>query len=247
MARTRHDVTRRTLLRSGAPVGLALLVTACGAGPSPGSQRPAAPPQEIIWSRQPLGGPRESYQLAFNRRAEEATGVKITDTLEPGGTPYLEKRQAEFAAGTTAVDIMYNQLNWHLPLGLQGALVDHYELLRRDKVDLNQYYKADLESWAWKGKLFGISSQAGGEVVLFNKALFNAKGVKLPTKDWTYDDMLVAARRLTDVPNNKFGVMIGQNGLHYMAGTFVLNFGGQLLNATKDKALYGDDGNAIRG
>src|SRR5204862_1485069 len=53
----------------GAPVGLGLLLTACGAGGFPGSQKPAAPPQEIVWSRQPLGELRESYQLAFNRRS----------------------------------------------------------------------------------------------------------------------------------------------------------------------------------
>jgi ABC-type glycerol-3-phosphate transport system substrate-binding protein len=32
-----------------------------------------------------------------------------------------------------------------------------------------------------------------------------------------------------------------------MMGTFIYNFGGKILNDTRDKALYGDDANSIRG
>lgn len=55
------------------------------------------------------------------------------------------------------------------------------------------------------------------------------------------------SRRLTDSANNKYAVEIGQNGLHYMGGTFVLNYGGKLLNPERNRALYDDDNNALRG
>jgi multiple sugar transport system substrate-binding protein len=84
-------------------------------------------------------------------------------------------------------------------------------------------------------------------VLHFNKKLFDARGVKYPHKGWTYDDLLQAAQRFTDPAGDKYGIQVAQNGLHYMMGTFVLNFGGKLLNETRDRALYGDDPNAIRG
>jgi ABC-type glycerol-3-phosphate transport system substrate-binding protein len=84
-------------------------------------------------------------------------------------------------------------------------------------------------------------------MVLYNKRLFDEKGVKYPSKSWTYDDLLAACQRLNDPAKNAFAVDVQQNGLHYMMGTFVLNFGGKLLNDTKDKALYGDDAAAIEG
>ena len=246
MTAQRLGIRRRDVLGLGtAPLTGALLLAACGAGGEQPDQ-PAAGPQEIVWSRQALGEPRDSLLLTHLRRATEATGVKITDVLEPGGE-ILNKRQAEFAGGTAAVDVMYNQVNWHLSLGLQGILADHYPYFRRDKVDTKQWYPAAFEQWAWKGKLYAIGYQAGGAAVLFNKALFQAKGVKLPHKDWTYDDLLDAARRLTDAPNNKFGIEVGQNGIHYQMGTFILGFGGKRLNDTNDRALYGDDANALRG
>ena len=40
---------------------------------------------------------------------------------------------------------------------------------------------------------------------------------------------------------------MGQNGVHYMLGTFIYNFGGKILNEARDRALYGDDANSIRG
>jgi multiple sugar transport system substrate-binding protein len=183
---------------------------------------------------------QETWKLA-----EQATGVKINVVVEGGDR--FTKRQAESAAGSTSGDVFGNQLNWVLPGGLNGMFVDLYELMRRDKVDPKQFFKADLESWSWKGKLWAVPFQSGGEVILYNKKLFDAKGVKYPDKTWTYDNLLDACRRLTDPANGKFGITVGQNGLHFMMHTFVLNFGGKVLNATRDRALYGDDANAIRG
>jgi ABC-type glycerol-3-phosphate transport system substrate-binding protein len=125
--------------------------------------------------------------------------------------------------------------------------VDFNPLMKRDKMDAKMFYKADLDTWSWKGQMWSIPSQSGGEVVLFNKKLFQAKGVKLPTKDWTYDDLLAACQKLNDPANNKFALEVGQNGLHYMGATFIMNFGGKVLNDTRDKALYGDDPNALAG
>ncbi|MBI3969690.1 MAG: extracellular solute-binding protein [Chloroflexi bacterium] len=55
--------------------------------------------------------------------------------------------------------------------------------------------------------------QSGGEAFLYNKALFDAKGVKHPHKNWTYDDLLDACRKLNDPANNRFAIEVGQNGL----------------------------------
>src|SRR5438067_531875 len=121
-------------------------------------------------------------------------------------------------------------LNWVIGGGLQGMFVDHNEYFRRDKVDTKQYYQTEFNSWGWKGKQWGIPFATGGETVLYNKKLFDAKGVKYPTKDWTYDDLLDACKKLNDPGNNKWAILIGQNGIHYMLGTFLLNFGGKPLN-----------------
>ena len=241
-------VTRRTVLRTGgvaAATGLAGAAAGCGGSVDPASQQIAGP-KEVAWSSYEIGLPEQQAWDQQFRLAESTLGVKITNVWEPQ-LDYWTKRQAEYAAGSANLDAMINSLSWVVSGGLSGLFVDHTEYLRRDKVDTRQYYKADLESWSWKGKQWGLPMQAGGEVVMYNKSLFDAKGIKYPSKDWTYDEFLETCKRLTDAASNKFALLIGQNGIHYMAGTFILNFGGKRLNEAKDKALYGDDPKSIQG
>ena len=77
--------------------------------------------------------------------------------------------------------------------------------------------------------------------------MFDAKGVKYPHKDWTYDDLLDACRRLTDPPASSWGLQVGQNGIHYQMGSFMYSFGGKLLNEAKDRASTATTPAAVRG
>jgi multiple sugar transport system substrate-binding protein len=231
----------------------AVATARCGSadvnGAGPAEYRPPAQaqgPRAVIWSLAEQG---DAWRKAWNdtyAAAEKATGIRVTASWEPSAG-YWDKRQAEIAAGAPSVDLMYNTSAWVISGGVRGMFVDHYEYMRRDKVDVKQYFQAALDSWSWKGKLWSVPYAAGGEVVHFNKALFDAKGLKYPHKDWNYDDFLAACQRLNDPANNKFAVTVGQNGIHYMMGTFMLNFGGKRLNDAKDRALYGDDVNSITG
>lgn len=237
---------RRALL--GWAAGCALWVAACGGlrpGATQDAARPAALPKQIAWAKTAATEERDRKWRDLFTEAEQATGIKVELVIEPTG--FWDKRQTEYAAGSANMDVMYNQLNWVLLGGLRGMFADLSPFLRRDKIDSNQYYKADFESWSWKGKLWAITYQAGGECVHFNKQLFNAKGVKHPHKDWTYDDFLQMCLRLNEPAANRFAVVVSQNGLQYMMGTFVRNFGGKVLNEQRHKALYGDDPNSIRG
>jgi multiple sugar transport system substrate-binding protein len=243
--------TRRAVL-TGAAGATTLALAACGQSTPPGAAGQgtpgaAGPPAEVLWATYaPPSDVRADMWKQTWKLDEQATGLKITVVEETSSTAW-QKRQTEFAAGTTSVDITYNQLNWVIGGGLQGLFPDLNEYLRRDKVDTKQYYQAELASWAWKGKQWGIPFATGGETVLYNKKLFDAKGVKYPHKDWTYDELLDACRRLNDPANNKWALVIGQNGIHYMMGTFLLNYGGKRLNDAKDKALYGDDPKSLQG
>jgi ABC-type glycerol-3-phosphate transport system substrate-binding protein len=245
MRRGPRTRTRRAVLGGGAGIGGAALIAACGLQGST-TAGPSAQIEEVLWALH--FAPEDPRSVAWTetwRRAAEATGVRVNAVSE--GSDRWTKRQAEYAAGTTTVDIMGNQTNWVIAGGLTGIFADHSPFMRRDRVDLKQFYKADLETWGWKGKLWAVPYQSGGEVVHYNKALFDAKGVKHPRRDWTYDDLLEACRKLNDPQSGKFALTVGQNGVHYMMGTFMLNFGGKRLNDAKDKALYGDDARSIQG
>lgn len=62
----------------------------------------------------------------------------------------------------------------------------------------------DKHVWAipWGGAL--------GKVLLFRKDLFDAKGIPHPTAQWTWDDMMDAARRLTDPAAGTYGLQLAR-------------------------------------
>ena len=218
----------------------ATAVTASTTAPAVSAQ------QAVTWSCYNLGEPAQTRWTDTFLAASKATGIKVNVSWEPSDK-YWDRRQAEVAANSPVVDIMNNQLNWVIPGGLEGMFVDHFEYMRRDHVDPNEYFKTDIASWSWKGKLWAIPKQSGGEIVFYNKTMFDAKGVPYPKKDWTYDDLLETCRKLNDPQHNVWAIDIGQNSLNYMMQTFVLAWGGQMLDDAKDQALYGNDNNAITG
>src|SRR5438094_10498088 len=123
MADMMERTTRRTLLGSGAALGSTAFAAACGSPASPATGQ-SAPPKEVVWALHfAADDPRSQAWMETWRRAEPAAGVKITVTVE--GSDRWTKRQAEFAAGLTTVDLMGNQTDWVLPGGLTGVFDDH--------------------------------------------------------------------------------------------------------------------------
>lgn len=49
-----------------------------------------------------------------------------------------------------------------------------------------------------------------GTVLLYRKDLFDAKGLKYPDANWTWDDLLHACRRIADPANGRYGLIAGQ-------------------------------------
>lgn len=82
----------------------------------------------------------------------------------------------------------------------------------------------EKQVWAmpWGGAL--------GKVLLFRKDLFDAKGIPHPTAQWTWDDMLDAARRLTDPARGIYGIQLarGKHESWYWV-TYLWSAGGEVM------------------
>ena len=47
-----------------------------------------------------------------------------------------------------------------------------------------------------------------GKVMLFRRDLFDEKGIPYPTKDWTWEDLMAAAKKITDPKRGIYGVLL---------------------------------------
>ena len=69
-----------------------------------------------------------------------------------------------------------------------------------------------------------------GNVLMFRKDLFDAKKVAYPTADWTLDDMMVAAKKLTDPRAGTYGFYLvrGKHEAHYWL-PILWSYGGEAV------------------
>ena len=63
--------------------------------------------------------------------------------------------------------------------------------------DIKDYYPASLVMFTWKEKLHGFPWDWGSACLAYNKDMFDAASVAYPTEDWTFDDLLAVATKLT--------------------------------------------------
>ena len=78
-------------------------------------------------------------------------------------------------------------------------------------------------------------SGALGKVLLYRKDLFDANDIPYPTTEWTWDDMLDAARKITDPDNGIYGMLLGR-GKHesWYWVTFLWSAGGEVMTYNEE-------------
>ena len=141
-------------------------------------------------------GPFEKVLADF--QAKHPT-IRPEQTVLTPGLEVLQKLQAS-AAGSTPPDL-FNPYRSDLPLlsemGVPRALDD---LARRDKLDLGIYYKSEIESSRYKGKL-GLLPCIPHNVeglLFYNRALVKGAGLDFDRQaPATWTDLESASRQLT--------------------------------------------------
>ena len=63
--------------------------------------------------------------------------------------------------------------------------------------DANDFYPSALAAFECQGQLLALPHEVDVNLLAYNKRLFDAAGLPYPSPEWTWDDVLVAAQRLT--------------------------------------------------
>ena len=80
-----------------------------------------------------------------------------------------------------------------------GILMDMAPYAEKDGFDWQSYYSPEAINLFNKepDTLYAINDGMNTTAIAYNKDMFDAAGVAYPTDDWTWDDVLAAARKLT--------------------------------------------------
>jgi len=224
-SRRRLLTTFSVLAGAGA---LSALSAACGQSPSPQQPSQQAPSQvevtrvvEKVITASPapqsqviqlklstdFNGPgrKEIIDVMAQDFQKQNPNVKLDvwhlgsgGTSGPGGT--TDVVVAQLLTGTAA-DVIGN-VAW-------GPYVSYLMDLSKDAPQAG--WKKDEQVYdPWhqevNGKLFGLNMNASIGGWAYNKTMFEQAGLKEPDDTWTFDDVLIAAQKLTDPSKHQYGI-----------------------------------------
>ncbi len=118
------------------------------------------------------------------------------------------------------------------------------------KLKADDFIKTSWEFSHYKGKMYGMPNRGTGGVYYYNKGMFDEAGVPYPQDNWSFDDMLAKAKKIT-VPGQKYGVGIAAdlsdpNNVWSSFAPVLWAFGGEFMNADYTKCTL-DSPNAVKG
>lgn len=194
---------------------------------------------------QAAGANRVSF-LVFGDPAEYAayeTLVAAFETAHPeidielGHIPsqqaYRQRLAAGFSAGNPP-DVMLLNYRRFAAFAGQGVLepLEPY-LAESDLIQPDDFFEPTLAAFTFNGRLTCIPQNISSLVVYYNRDLFTAANVPLPTNDWTQAQFLAAARALTgDVDGDgrvdQYGAGIAPN--LFRLAPFIWQYEGRLVD-----------------
>lgn len=147
---------------------------------------------------------------------------------------YFTKLQTRLAGGSAPDTFELNYENF-VNYASKGALLDLDSLIDSDsEFDSSQINQQAFKAFQYDGKQYGMVESFSNVVLYYNKELFDAAGVEYPTADWTWEDELEAAQKLTNKENGIYGTYAPIQFWEFYK-TIAQN-GGSIFNADKTKA-----------
>jgi multiple sugar transport system substrate-binding protein len=142
-----------------------------------------------------VGPDRPMYEELLKRFHEQHPDIRVRPLWVPG-SQYQTKLKTLIAAGKPP-DMFWSGDVWvayELPF-----LADLTDLIARDaaEMEVDDFYPELLSSCRYDGRQFLLPRWFNVALLYYNRKIFDAAGEAYPTPEWTWDDYLAAAQRLT--------------------------------------------------
>lgn len=149
---------------------------------------------------------------------------------------YFQKLHMLVAANLTPDVIFINNLN--IPVYASGKiLTDLNQKLNEDpKLKKDAFFEKSLKTMNYKSELLAIPRDISNIVIYYNKDLFDQYKMAYPSEDWTLDDYLTTAKKLTPTSANRqdhFGTSFATHPIFFLP--FVWSNKGKLFNNNNEE------------
>lgn len=197
-----RQFTRREFVQLAGLSAAGTMLAACTApnvAPAGGEGAPAAEVAEVRFATDWVEGARgATIETAMERFPELHPEINVT--LEPIGGDYFDRLQIQFSGGTVADVILFEGV-LAIEYINEGLIADLGPTLESMNIDFNKWRPGPVNVFLQEDKIYALPFQLTPAIWLYNKTLFNEKGVPEPDDTWDWADALDAAMALTDAPD----------------------------------------------
>ncbi|REE90636.1 carbohydrate ABC transporter substrate-binding protein (CUT1 family) [Paenibacillus taihuensis] len=211
-----------------------------------------AEPVELSFWRHDFAPEADSLKKRIASFEEKYPNIKVKMELIPNDQ-YETKIRTSLAGGNPP-DIMALDGPTLASYAHQGALLPLDDYMNKDG-NKDDIAKPVLESLTYNGKIYAAPNNDASLAMFYNKKMFKAKGIALPSKNpdeaWTWEQVLDAAKKLNDPAKGVYGWnptpwgFAGHEGAPFSEMTFLWQAGGDVLSpdAKTAKGFLDSDAN----
>lgn len=208
-----------------------------GSGAAPSNQ----PPKEVTLK---IGLPG-AYDIT-NKKIIEGFQAKYPHIkLQIDESPWADftKKIVTNIAGNNPPDIWFQENAVILGYGKRGVAENLEPYIKRD-LKTADYIDALTSAKGADGKIYGIPHGVNASALAYNKKLFQDSNVPVPTDNWTYQDLLDTAKKLTKDTNgdgkpDQFGFNTAASiALGWIP--WIKSSGGSAIDPASGKSMFGD-------
>ncbi|MFN8442415.1 MAG: extracellular solute-binding protein [Caldilineaceae bacterium] len=200
------QLSRRDFLKVAGITSTGALLAACvapAAAPASGGAAVAQEPTELRVMI--LKGPPVEPVNQFLTDATKAKHPNVTAKFEYISGDLAELVYAQAAAGTLA-DVFFSADLYAVPFAKNDVSLDLKPLAETDSdVKLDDVFPAMLGLGTVDGEIHFLPSGLDVVTMYYNKTLFEQAGAELPTDKWTWDDLVVNTKKITELEKDESG------------------------------------------
>lgn len=173
-----------------------------------------------------------------------------TQFARPGVKAVYEPIPAEYPtkiltmlAAKKAPNVFYWDIFMAEPLMREGALLALDDVIAAAGVNPADFVSTCIDAFTYKGKIYGIPKDFNTLALFYNKKIFDIAKVPYPTDEWTWEDLLAAAKAIQAkaeeirkvVPTFQAALAMAPDVARWLP--FVFQNGGSFFNPDRTKVV----------
>lgn len=250
--------SRRDFFKTSALLSAGAVLAACaptaqpqppqGATTAPQATPPPAGKKKIVFSAYTWSNFEAKMTEVLNSWVAATPNVEYEAQFVPQSIDYWAKIQTQVSGGTPP-DVGMSDSGRLISYAKNGTIMDITNYIMSSKFPLDnmlpgatathRWAPGDFDAGATGGNYYGLPSDAQSMIFAYNKKMFDDAGVSYPTDDWTWDDMLAAAQKITKADQNIWGIAGIDNQILFR-GNFVKAAGGAFQTPDFTKSMLSD-------